>query len=136
MSIAAFQSHILTFFSLQDIDQCLGSSSYSVRHSSVAPHDLLLCSHDTFGGEFQTIRFFKCLIQVKVVELPVTQGNLGSPFVVHVFVFKQRGPTEMAVKCGQEVGVPDSKTGLKKIWAASLNKSKVRPRLVGSSIPW
>ena len=39
----------------------------------------------------------------------------------------------MAVKCGQEVSVPDSKTGFKKIWAASLNKSKVHQRLVGSS---
>jgi hypothetical protein len=33
----------------------------------------------------------------------------------------------MAVKCGQEVSVPDSKTGFKKIWAASLNKSKSTP---------
>jgi hypothetical protein len=41
----------------------------------------------------------------------------------------------MAVKCGEEVSVPDSKTGLKKIWAASLNKAKVRQRLVGSSVP-
>jgi hypothetical protein len=41
----------------------------------------------------------------------------------------------MAVKCGQEVGVPDSKTGFKKIWAASLNKAKVRQWLVGSSMP-
>jgi hypothetical protein len=41
----------------------------------------------------------------------------------------------MAVKCGQEVSVPNSKTGFKKIWAASLNKSKVRQRLVGGSMP-
>jgi hypothetical protein len=42
----------------------------------------------------------------------------------------------MAVKCGQEVSVPDSKTGFEKIWTASLNKSKVRQRLVGNSMHW